>query len=79
MNQGRVRGRGRVYRNFVRNEAPNLRPMDLPNKVSKTDKNISHNSKCCEEIKTDFELDENGAAFFQQLKHLWNMRKYSLI
>lgn len=79
MNQGRVRGRGRGYRNFVRNEPSNLRPMDPVNKVSKINKNISHNTKCCEEIKTDFELDENGAAFFQQLKHLWNMCKYLLI
>lgn len=79
MNQGRVRGRGRGYRNFVRNEPQNLRPMDAPVKISKTTKNISHNKKCCEGISTNFELDERGAAFFQELKYLWNMCKYFLI
>lgn len=76
MNQGRVRGRGRGYRSFVRVDTLNLRPMDTQSNILKTNKNILHDKKCCEELKTDFELDERGTAFFQELKRLWNMCKY---
>lgn len=75
MSQGRVRGRGRGYRNFVRNDTQNLRPMDQFDNKAKTNRNISHNNNCCQQIITNFELDENGAVFFQELKNLWNMCK----
>lgn len=75
MNQGRVRGRGRSYRNFNRNETPQLRKMDQYDNVANTNKNISHNNNCCQEIITNFELTAQGAAFFQDLKNLWNMCK----
>lgn len=74
MNQGRMRGRGRGYRNFVRNDIPNFKSMDTTE--NKTIRNISHNKKCCEVVKTDFELDKTGADFFQELKQWWNMCEY---
>lgn len=68
MNQNRVRGRGRGYRNF-RNDTQ--RPN---NDVIKPSQNISHpHKKCCQEITTNFDLDQKGAAFFQDLKIWWNM------
>lgn len=76
MSSGRVRGRGRGYKNFMRNETQNFRPSEQFDNRAKINKNISHNNNCCQEILTNFELDASGAAFFQELKNLWYMCKY---
>lgn len=71
MSQSRVRGRGRGFRSTIRNDSQNVRSND----GNKSTKNISHSKICCQEIINNFELDEQGANFFQDLKALWNMCK----
>lgn len=69
MSQNRVRGRGRGYRNYIRNDLQNVQYND----EVKPNQNISHSKTCCQEMTNNFELDESGAAFFLDLKNLWNM------